>query len=348
VTPALAAHGQVAVGEVRVGLALELAPGAVVGLVGPNGAGKSVTLRTLLGLHRLATGHVRVAGRVVDDGRVAVAPRHRGLGWVPPEPALLPRRPPLAQVTAFARPDAPLAGDISPAELLASLGLDPADRRLPRRLSSGQAQRVAIARALAHAGTVLLDEPLGAQDAAGAAAVRRLVRAHADAGGAVLLVAHRPEDAYLLADRLVVLDAGEVVQDGTAAELAAAPATPYVARVVGATVLDGVVDGHGVLSGAWGELVVAEDTPPGPAIAVVRPSAVVVAASPPTDTSARNILAGTVSDLRDTPGGLLVTVASRPPLVAALTHDAAARLELAPGRRVWAVVKAMDVSVRPH
>lgn len=348
-TAAIAAGGRVELGDVTVRLDVEVSPGTVVGLVGPNGAGKSVTLRTLLGLHRLAAGTIVLDGRVVDAVDTAVPPPGRGLGWVPPQPSLLPRRRPLAQVTAFARGDAPLAATTSPSELLSLLGIAPDDRRGPRRLSSGQAQRVAIARALASARTVLLDEPLSSQDGPSAAIVRSLIRAHADAGGAALLVAHRPEDAYLLADRLVVLEAGEVVQRGTPAELAAAPATAYVAHVVGATVLEGVVDDRGVLAGAWGELVVPDGTPPGPSLAVVRPAAVVVAtAPPPAGTSSRNVLTGAVVEVRDTPEGVLVTIATRPPLVAALTRDAAARLALAPGRTVWATVKATEVTVRPR
>ncbi len=345
-TPALTGSGTVALDGTEVALDLEVTAGHVLGLVGPNGAGKSVTLRTLLGLHRLRTGRITVQGRTVDDGVDVDPPHRRGLGWVQQTPGLLPRRRPLAQVAAFASSRSPLAATTSPAELLAALDLDPADRRRPERLSGGQAQRVAIARALAAARVVLLDEPLSAQDGASAGRIRALLRAYADAGGAVLLVAHRPEDAYLLADRLVVLEAGAVVQSGSPADLAARPATPYVAHVVGATVLDGIVGDDGVLAGSWGELVVADGTPAGPAVAVIRPSAVVVATEPPVQTSARNLVAGTVRELRETTEGILVTIDARPPLVALLTHRAATALSLAPGRAVWATVKANEIEVR--
>lgn len=345
--PALAATGQVALDSTAVTLDITVRPGQVVGLVGPNGAGKSVTLRTLLGLHRLRNGEIRVDGHVVDDGTRAVPPHRRHLGWVAQDPDLLPRRRVLAQVTTFARDDAPLAS-VGPEGLLRDLDLDPADRRPPERLSGGQAQRVAIARSLATARTVLLDEPLSAQDGASAARVRALLRRHASAGGAVLLVAHRPEDAYAIADELVVLEAGRVVQTGAPSVLAAAPATPYVAHVVGATVLEGDVDPRGELSGPWGRLAVPDGTPPGPAVAVVRPSTVVVATEPPSPTSSRNLVAGTVRELRDTTEGILVTIDARPPLVAAVTHRAAAALALAPGRRVWASVKANEIEVRPR
>lgn len=347
-TPALEATGEVELDGVHVELDLGLPRGGLAGLVGPNGAGKSVTLRTLLGLHRLRAGHIRIAGQLVDDGRHALPPHRRGLGWVASRPGLLPRRRPLAQVNAFARADAPLAASLSPGELLERLDIDPRDRRPPHRLSDGQAQRVALARALAGADTVLLDEPLSAQDGVHAATVRRLLREHADAGGAVLLVAHRPEDAYLLADRLVVLERGKVVQQGRPAELAAAPATPYVAHVVGATVLVGTVDTRAVLHGPWGSLVVPDATPPGPAVAVVRPSAVVVATRPPQGASSRNLVTGRVAEVRETADGTLVSIDARPRLVAALTRAAAAELALAPGQAVWASVKANEIEIHPR
>lgn len=345
-TPAVAASGTVELEGFALSLALDVPRGTVVGLVGPNGAGKSTTLRTLLGLHRLDTGRITLDGRTVDDGRVAVPPHRRGLGWVPQTPSLLPRRRPVDQVAAFASAAAPLGA--TPAELLAALDLDPADRRGPARLSGGQAQRVAIARAVGAASTVLLDEPLSSQDGASAARVRTLLRRHASVGGSVLVVAHRPEDAYLLADHLVVLEAGRVVQAGTPAALATAPGSAYVAHVVGATVLEGVVAADGTLAGDWGRLAVPDGTPPGPAVAVVRPQAVVVGTEPPQHSSARNVVAGTVVGLQDGVDAVVVRIDGRPPLVAALTHRAAADLELAVGRRVWATVKASEVDVRPR
>jgi molybdopterin-binding protein len=346
--PRVTAEGTVTLHHVELQLALTLPPGRIVGIVGPNGAGKSVTLRTLVGLHRLTRGCITVEGRTVDDGLRVTPPYQRHLGWVPQTIGLLPRRRALAQVRAFARPDTPLADTSSPSELLTALGIDPADRRRPERLSGGQGQRVAVARAVAAAATVLLDEPLSAQDPLSAARVRALLRSHATAGGAVAIVAHRPEDAYLLADELIVLEAGRVVQRGTPLELAAVPATPYVAQVVGATVLEGDVDRSGTMTGPWGQLVVPDGTAVGPAVAVVRPATVVVATDPPTHSSSRNVLAGTVRSIREAADGLVVAIDSRPPLVAALTHAAARDLSLAVGRTVWATVKASEVDVQPR
>ncbi len=340
---ALSASGTARAGELSLGLVLALHLGEVVGLVGPNGAGKSATLAVLLGLLPLDAGEITACGQVVDDGRRPTAPHRRGLGWCPQQPSLLPRRPPPEQVSAFARRDAPLTSGDGVERLLASVALSASDHRRPEQLSSGERQRVAVARALAASPVVLLDEPTSAQDAHGAAAVRRSIRRHAECGGAALVVAHRPEDAYAIADRLIVLDRGAVVQSGTPAELAAHPTTPYVARVVGATVLEGVVEGSRI-SGAWGELTVPDHSVSGQATAVVHPTAVALHLEPPSG-SARNVLQGTVAGLYWGADGVRVELATRPPLVAALTAAAASELDLRVGDRVWATVKANEVQL---
>lgn len=351
----LAAEGAVDLRDGRLELDVALAPGEIVALVGPNGCGKTTTLEVLLGLRRLTVGRVTVNGEVVDDGQRARPPHERGLGWVPQEPALLPRGGARRQVARFAREDAPLAvpggPDATAEAVLTAVGVDPTDPRPPRRLSVGERQRVAVARALAASSTVLVDEPTSAQDQDGAGRVRTALRRLADAGGAVLVVAHRPEDAHLLADRVVVLERTDghtrPVQTGTPAALAAAPATAYVAEAVGATVLHGVVDDEHTLHGDWGALRLSDAVRPGPASALVRPAAVAVHRSRPTDASPRNVLEGAVRELHDRPEAVTVVVDTSPPLVASLTHAAAASLELRRGQRVWVSIKASDIVVRP-
>lgn len=342
---ALAAGGTTRVGSLDLELAIEVAAGEVVGLVGPNGAGKSATFATLVGAVALGHGRIEVAGRVVDDGRLALPPHRRGLGWCPQEPALLPRRRLERQVATFASSTAPLGRDL--AGLLHRLGLSQVAGTRPDRLSGGQRQRVAVARALAASAVVLLDEPFSAQDATGADAIRHAIRDHAAAGGSAVVVAHRPEDAYALADRLVVLERGAVVQTGTPGALAADPRTPYVARVVGATVLEGMIGDDLVLRGPWGQLRVPDATPPGAAVAVVRPAAVLLYPDPPADSSSRNVLAMTVAELTQRPEGVLVRLRGEPDLVAGITRAAAEALDLRPGAEVWASVKASEIDVRP-
>src|SRR5262249_35031451 len=125
---------------------------------------------------------------------------------------------------------------------LARVGLaDHADHR-PRALSGGQAQRVALARALAiEPRLLLLDEPLSALDAGTRGDVRRDLRRHlATFEGPRLLVTHDPVDAYTLADRVVVLEGGRVVQRGSLAEITAQPRSRYIADLVGVNLLSGM------------------------------------------------------------------------------------------------------------
>lgn len=341
----LSARGRATAGALDLELDLRAESGQTVGLVGPNGAGKTATLSVLLGLVTLREGRITLDGRTLDDGTTRLAPHARGLAWCPQVPALLPRRPPAAQVRAFAHPGAPLLRDRTVDRLLEDLGLEPDDRRPPTRLSGGQAQRVAVARALAASRTVLLDEPTSAQDADGAARVRRAVQTHVAAGGTAVVVSHRPEDAYATADRLLVLDGGRVVQAGRPEELATRPATPYIGQVVGATVLDGTVSA-GTLHGEWGRLTVADGTPEGPATAVILPTAVALHRGRPAG-SARNSLHGTVGEVIRSPEGVRVRTVTAPPLVAALTNHAADELDLDVGGEVWATVKATEVQVIP-
>ena len=179
------------------------------------------------------------------------------------------------------------------------LGLAELARRRPHQLSGGQAQRVALARALAlEPEVLLLDEPMAALDAGARIDVRTFLRAHlADFAGPVVLVTHDPLEAMVLADRLMVLEAGRMVQQGTPAEVARRPASSYVARLVGpqplgrhASTREGLV----ALDGG-GRLAVATEAPAGPVLVSLRPSAITVHTEHPEHTSTRNVWLGRVA-----------------------------------------------------
>src|SRR5712691_9347616 len=174
---------------------------------------------------------------------------------------------------------------------LGRLGLTDLAGRKPAELSGGQAQRVALARALAaEPSLLLLDEPLAALDARTRLDVQAELRQHlADFAGPCLLVTHDPLEALLLADRLLVLEDGQIVQDGTPAQVARQPATEYVAKLVGLNLYAGRADGAAVTLGAGGSFVVPGHGRHGDVLVAVRPSAVVVSTEPPHATSARNI-----------------------------------------------------------
>ncbi|MBP2416589.1 sulfate/molybdate ABC transporter ATP-binding protein [Microlunatus capsulatus] len=339
----------------RLDVDLAAAPGEVVALVGPNGAGKSTALRALAGLLALDEGRVELDGRVLADAATRLhRPAHeRGVGVVFQDYLLFPHLSVLDNVafglTARGRPRAEARAVA--AGWLERVGLAALAAARPRTLSGGQAQRVALARALAPGpGLLLLDEPLAALDVRTRLLVRGELRRHLQAfGGAAVVVTHDPVDAAVLADRLVVVEDGRVVQTGTPAAVAARPRTDYVARLVGLNLLGG--DGvDGVVRLPGGGRVHGPDVVGGPVRAAFRPAAVALFTARP-EGSPRNLWAGRVTGLEPHGAGVRVEVAGAPDagssILAEVTPAAVAELDLRPGSPVWAAVKASDVTVYP-
>ena len=318
-------------------------PGEVVAVVGPNGAGKTSLLRALAGLAP-STGSLVLDGVDVSG----LPPQDRGVGWVPQAGALfahLSARDNAAYALRAAGTGRRAARALAQ-DWLDRLGVGELGDRRPAALSGGQAARVALARALAGSPRLLLlDEPLAALDTATRDDVRRVLRAAVAGGPApVLVVTHDPVDVVALADRLLVLEGGRVVQDGTPAEVTAAPRSTWVAGLLGQNAWQGTTDATGLAVGGT-SLVAAEPLAPGlPALALCEPGSVVLHRSPPAG-SARNVLAGEVGELRSLGGRVRVVVASSPPVTAEVTVAAAADLRLPEGGRVWAAVKATEITL---
>jgi molybdate transport system ATP-binding protein len=229
---------------------------------------------------------------------------------------------------------------------LERMGLADHGRSRPSALSGGQAQRVALARALAtDPALLLLDEPLAALDAGTRLQVRAALRHHlADYPGCTVLVTHDPLDAMVLADRLVVVEQGRAVQEGTPTEVARAPRTEYVARLVGLNLYRGHGSEHTVrLDGT--AITVAEPVH-GPAFAAFPPAAVALHRSRP-DGSARNVWNGRVTHLEQHADTVRVQVDAAVPVLADVTTAAVADLRLDVGSPVWVAVKATEVRAYP-
>jgi molybdate transport system ATP-binding protein len=231
------------------------------------------------------------------------------------------------------------------AEWLARVGLDGLGGRRPGQFSGGQAQRAALARALVwDPALLLLDEPLSALDARTRLTVRAELRRHLAAfGGCTVLVTHDPVDAMALADRVIVVEEGRVVQEGTPAHVSRHPRTDYVARLVGLALLPGTGEGRTVRLDGGGAVAVAEEVA-GPVFAAVRPESVALWLTRP-EGSPRNVWATRL--VGATPHGLTVRceLDGEVPLIADVTATAFAELGLAPGAEVWASVKASEVAV---
>ena len=219
-------------------------------------------------------------------------------------------------------------------------------RSRPDTLSGGQAQRVALARALASGPKLLLlDEPLGALDAATRVDVRRELRRHlTEFKGSAVLVTHDPVDAYTLADRVVIVEQGHVVQSGTFTEIAAHPRSAYVAELVGVNLLTGsMMGGVFAVDGGATLIAVAEDID-GRAIAVIRPQAVSLHHSRP-EGSSRNSWKGVVVDVDRRADRGRVRLEGPIQLTSEITAASADMLGIKVGREVWASVKATEITV---
>ena len=220
--------------------------------------------------------------------------------------------------------------------------------RKPRQLSGGQAQRVALARALAvDPALLLLDEPLAALDARTRLDTRAELHRHlADHPGATLLVTHDPLDALVLADRLVIVEDGRVVQEGDAATITAQPRTDYVARLVGLNLYRGTrrrPHRH-----ARRRLHPDHRRPARTATcsSPSRPPPSPCTRSQP-DGSPRNTWPATITGIQRHGDNLRVQLDGPIAVAADITPAAAAHLDLAPGRAVWAAVKATETRAYP-
>jgi molybdate transport system ATP-binding protein len=338
---------------------LTAAAGEVVALLGPNGAGKTTALRALAGLTPLTGGHIDLYG----DALHTLPAEQRPIGVVFQDYLLFPHLSALDNVAFGPRCQgaAKAAARRTAATWLERVGLADFAAVKPGRLSGGQAQRVALARALAASPRLLLmDEPLAALDAHTRLEIRSRLRGHlTDFDGVTVLVTHDPLDAMVLADRLVVVENGSIVQRGTPAEVARRPRTDYVARLVGLNLYRGVADGRKVTVGDLtftvaepaSEPAVGQGPEPatrpvaepvsGPVFVAFSPSAVALYRARP-DGTPRNVWQATIEGVERHGDNARVHLTGPISASADVTQAAVADLGLVPGRRVWASVKATE------
>ncbi|OLO71106.1 ABC transporter permease [Actinomyces oris] len=354
---------------------LEVEAGRTTAIVGPNGSGKSTVCSVVAGLLDAENGQVVLGGRVLDGPGGFVRAGRRQVALLSQEPGVFTHMSVLGNVVFALR-----CQGVSRAEAtrraraeLAAVGAEHLASRPGGALSGGQAARVALARALATGPRLLvLDEPMAALDVTARQEMRRLVaRRCAEEGLTLLLVTHDVLDLTALAEDVVVLDRGRVVEQGPTARILSAPRSDFVAHLTGTAVLTGVVDGDAEAPGLRlpsGRVVhgrpredaadghVGEQShrdshdevlrPGAPGIALVPPDAVALYRQAPHG-SPRNILTGRVTGLERS--GALVSVRLEleegQRLSAAVTAGAVAELGITEGREVCCVIKAVQVRI---
>lgn len=331
---------------------LTVQAGHTTAIVGPNGAGKTTLLRTLAGLQALSGGRIEVDGTVLDDpsSNTYLPPERRRVGVVFQGNLLFPHLSALDNV-AFGlrrcgqrRTEARLAAS----DWLDRLGVGEHRQAKPTELSGGEAQRVALARALApNPALLLLDEPLAALDATTRNDVRRHLRHHLTTfGGARLLVTHDPLDAAVLADHVIVLDQGRIVQAGTPAEITARPRSPWVAELVGTNLFAGTASSDGIVKLVDGGILVVAEARVGPLWAAIPPRAVSLHQIRP-EGFARNNWPGRINAIEPVGDRLRVVVDGAPSIVAEVTPTAMRVAGITEGAEVWVAVKATEIDTYP-
>jgi molybdate transport system ATP-binding protein len=326
-------------GALELEVGLEVRAGECLALAGPSGAGKTSVLRIAAGLER----------------GVDVPPERRRCGYVFQEYALFPH------LSAWQNVAYPLRGIPRSERRERALGLlerfglrELADAR-PGTLSGGERQRVAVARALARRPAVLLlDEPLSALDArTRASASRELASTLAEVEVPALLVTHDFAEAAQLGDRVGVIDAGRVVQEGTASELAAAPRSAFVADFTGAVVLTGTATpASGGLTSVeldGGGTIASTDQGQGAVAVSVYPWEIAIEPrGKPPHGSVQNRIDAEVLSVTTVGNRARVSLSGPQPIAAEITIESAERLGLRAGTRVTAAWKATATRLVAH
>lgn len=350
--------------------AFQAAPGFTI-LFGPSGAGKTTLLDCVAGLTTPDSGRIAIGDRVLFDSAqsIDVPVAQRRIGYVFQSLALFPHLTVEENVQYGLKhlPQAERAAQSS--AILQAFRIPHLSRRYPREISGGESQRTALARTLVTDPTVLLlDEPLAALDAATKAHIIDDLRQWNEAHRIpILYVTHSHEEVFALGERVLMLDAGRIVSQGTPHEVVAAPLQETVAQLIGfENVFDATVEsvhperGTMMCRIANCKIMPRETVSRGAAGGVdsvlletplvrggvdselrvgIRAGDILLATAPPVGLSARNVIPGRISSLEQRDVIVSARVKCRVEMEVHLTLAARDSLQLAPGREVWLVIK---------
>jgi molybdate transport system ATP-binding protein len=325
----------------------------VVVLFGPSGSGKTTVLRCLAGLERPDAGRI-VLGRVQWFAReqgICLPPQRRDVGFLSQDFALFPHLTALENIAYGLRRLSPKAQAEQTTPLVHMLSLAGLEDRYPRQLSGGEQQRVALARAVVRRPRLLLlDEPLSALDAPTREQLRRVLHGWlAQMGVPTIVVTHDLTEALTLADTLVVMDKGRMCQTGPADDVVAHPASLAVARIVGVdTIAPGMIvsaaNGCATVRVGGAELSArAGNVTAGEVFVCIRAEDVQLAVDADGAGAADNKLPGVVREVSRDGHQFRVALDCGFDLTAAISAQAAGRLQIRPGAPAVALVNAAEV-----
>lgn len=329
------------------------APQGITIVFGPSGAGKTMLLDCIAGISEIEAGRVAIGNRVLyDSGTGTSEPMTgRAIGYVFQDLALFPNMSAEANVAYGLGHLDSAARRRRVAESLELFGIPHLAKRRPAELSGGERQRVALARALVTGPEILLlDEPLSALDLPVRMKIADdLRRSIATRPIPVLYVTHNRDEVFMLGERMLVLERGRIIAEGTPHEVMAAPRSETVAQLAGfENVFDAQVTATHEQRGTMTCMVcgvIELETPlvraeVGSKLRVgISAGDILLAASAPAGLSARNILAGRVISLEQRDMIVVARVDCGVQMAAHLTLAARDAMELSPGRKVWLIVK---------
>ena len=329
-------------------VSLEVKPNEYFIILGQTGAGKTILLETIAGIYAPDTGRIFLNDREIT----ALEPRERKIGMVYQDYMLFPHLT-VEDNIAFGLHQRKIPSDEMRTlvdEMCTLLEIGHLAKRYPGTLSGGEQQRVALARALVlRPAVLLLDEPMSALDRRTRERMRReLSRIRRLTGTTIIQITHHFDDVFALADRIAIMRAGRIVQVGDTAEVFLHPADTFVAEFLG---IGNIIGGMSSRTGN-----IARITPPrGPAfsaasdivgevVATLHAEDVILSKAP-FDSSARNCLAGIVSEVIPSGSTVRVILDTGFPLTALLTRESCRELNLQSGSTVYATFKATAVHV---